>query len=123
MHGAGRPCTSLRRTFSGTTQVPRARATITGSGKKSADDSNVSSRRGVGTITLRATNSMPSEVLPQRVMVPSASMKSPARTGARNSTASYARNSPSSPSARMHNSVATSPKSSNIFAPSTRPPA
>ena len=58
------------RTFSGTTQVPRARQTTIGSARRSADDSNESSRRGVGTITLRATNSMPSEVLPQRVMRP-----------------------------------------------------
>ena len=44
MHGPGRPTTSLRRTFSGTTQVPRARQTTIGSASRSADDSKVSSR-------------------------------------------------------------------------------
>ena len=51
-----------------------------------------------------------------------ASSTSPARTGARNCTSAYDANRPSSPSVRMHSSVATSPNSPSTYAPSTRSP-
>jgi hypothetical protein len=57
------------------------------------------------------------------VSVASTSTTSPARTAAANCTSEYDANNPSSPSVRMHISVATSPNSASTYAPSTRSPA
>ena len=48
--------------------------------------------------------------VPTRTTSASISITSPARTGALNCTSEYDANRPSSPSVRMHTSVATSPK-------------
>ena len=69
----------------GTTQVPVARQTTTGSARTSAAESD---RSGRGTITFRASKRIAREVAPARTISPSASTKSPAWTGARNSIAS-----------------------------------
>jgi hypothetical protein len=69
----------------GTTQVPVARHTTIGFGSTSAAEADTS---GSGWITLRASKRILRLVRPTSVISPSASMKSPANTGARNSTES-----------------------------------
>ena len=61
--------------------------------------------------------------MPTRVTGAVTSTTSPARIGAVNRTSEYPANSPSSPSVRMHTSVATSPNNPSAYAPSTRLPA
>jgi hypothetical protein len=73
--------------------------------------------------TTRATKSTVRDREPIRVTVADTSTTSPARTGARNCTSEYDANRPSSPSRRMHTSVATSPNRPSAYAPSTRFPA
>src|SRR5574344_492316 len=79
----------------GTTQVPDALHTTTGSGRTSAAEAEMSVR---GAITFLASKTLVRELLPTWVISPTASIKSPAYTGAKNSTLSYAQKSPSSPS-------------------------
>ena len=84
---AGSTRGTLRCSSRGTTHVPTARHTTTGSANASAADTAKSGVRQFRT-TFLASNAMVREVLPTRVMTPVASMKSPAYTGARNSTPS-----------------------------------
>ena len=60
--------------------------------------------------------------VPTLVITALTSSTSPAITGARNCTSEYEANRPSSPSVRMHTSVATSPNRPSMYAPSTRLP-
>lgn len=76
--GAGRERGGPRETAtlhapSGTTQVPTARHTTTGSVSTSAADGGVPASRTLAT-TLRASNTIWRDVAPMRVMTPVASM-------------------------------------------------
>src|SRR6059058_3656607 len=75
-------------------------------------------REGRTSRTFHAWASKVRDVLPSRTSRARHSRKSPGRTGSRNSTLSYARSSPSSPSRRTVISVARSPNSCITKAPS-----
>ena len=64
--------------------------------------------------TTWTAKSMTRDLVPTRTSSQLTSSTSPARTGARNCTSEYDANSPSSPSVRMHISVATSPNSPRL---------
>jgi CheY-like chemotaxis protein len=102
-----------------TTVVPTALHVRTGSSRNSAALS-LTSRRGPP--TFQTSNSHVRLELPTRTIRPLASIQSPAYRGARNSTLSYARKRPSSPSWRIASSVIRSPMISSCFAPATRSP-
>ena len=96
-----------RRKFSpgqGTTTVPQARTTTTGSGSTSAADAD---RSGAARQSTRAVNSTSRDRVPTLTHLGCRSRTSPARTGASKATDAYPATSPSSPSVRMHSSVAT----------------
>src|SRR5207253_9084745 len=97
-----------------TTVVPMALATSTGSSRTSAADSPMSARV---LITFHASAWNVRDVRPSRTSRARHSRKSPGRTGDRNSTCSYARSRPSSPSRRTVISVARSPNSCMTNAP------
>lgn len=94
-------------------------ATI-GSSSTSAADSPLSGRPRHTTVAAKSTVRLR---VPTRVTVAVTSSTSPAFIGARNCTSEYEANNPSSPSVRMHTSVATSPNNPSAYAPSTRLPA
>src|SRR5262249_2220306 len=73
------------RLSSGTTQVPVPRQTTRGFGSTSGGEGDTSGR---GEIPFRASKRIFRLVRPTSMISPSASMKSPANTGARNSTES-----------------------------------
>src|ERR1035437_359091 len=103
----------------GTTTTPRAVVATIGSFSSSAADSPPAGLLRVITRTSKLISRLRE---PTRTRVASISMQSPARTGARNCTSLYEANRPSSPSVRMHISVATSPNAAREYAPSTRLP-
>ena len=103
----------------GTTVVPTALNVRIGSSRNSAALSPMSVRDAA---ILWISNSQRREVFPTLTIFPRASIQSPAYSGARNSTDSYARNSPSSPSYRIASSVIRSPTIFSWVAPATRLP-